>query len=581
MYRPRRENLTQMKGGDYISSLSMPSTLTDISVSTLQYIMNKAQLTSIDAITSLTEIQLSTLTKSIDDQIREDEDAIAANQSTITALSARINDDGGLEDQYNAALSTFNGLTSRYNVTSTANAQKASSQSKDASTLTSLYALSTFYISSISSYQYQYDILLANLQKNASTIDIYGNNYIQQLKLRSVNTVYLESSMINYKTFSSIVASCLSSLNNVNNTPEQNNTISTSCSRDNNTLKSISTDVVTYRISESILSTSVYQTYSTIASMINISSLKFIEVNSYSTLLNYYLGEESTTQRTISSLEADIKRYRDEISTIDGTNLTNSGSLNTEISALTAQAPDFYNFLQNALDNECNEYVYGIQEYNAQLGWITASLQIAINNNSIEADNRIIQLIDNSLGHTETYKAQLRQERQDYETDNQAIYNIISQINVLDSLFNDILSFTGSEKSLKGSFVQKRKNIFDMYEFPALTMTLDERNNIKSSYYDKFTDINATIFSINDKIRRRKDKLRDINAIIDPLKASINTYFRKYLGLGSTADVLPNNLTRVLDINEVQFGGDIMPNESYNPTSNSEYTIIPPIDFII
>ena len=137
-----------------------------------------------------------------------------------------------------------------------------------------------------------------------------------------------------------------------------------------------------------------------------------------------------------------------------------------------------------------------------------------------------------------------------------------------------------SEKSLKRNFVDKRKFIFNTYEFSALTMTLTQRATIQSAYYNEFTVINGIILSINNNIINRKNKLRDINIIVDPLKVRINNYFRKYLGLGTTADVLPNNLTRVLDNNGTQFGGDIIDNESYNPTSNSMYTIISPIDFV-
>ena len=86
MFRPIRNIPTNMEGGAYISSLKIPSTPSDISISSLQFIMAKANLTSLDAIATLTTAQLQNLTSAIDEQIRADESLIASNTSRITSL---------------------------------------------------------------------------------------------------------------------------------------------------------------------------------------------------------------------------------------------------------------------------------------------------------------------------------------------------------------------------------------------------------------------------------------------------------------------------------------------------------------
>lgn len=576
MFRPIRNIPTNMEGGAYISTPRIPSTPSDISLSSLQYIMSRANLTSLDAIATLTAAQLQSLTSAIDEQIRADESSIAANVASIATLSESIGRANGLNDQYNQALSDFNIATGEYNRISSLIIADNQKRQRDTSTLMILYNTSTSYTSSISSYTNQYNILMRQLQQNASTVDIYQKKYEEQIQALSVNKILLNTTQTNFLSISSSVVDCNIRLANLSNPPSIRSSIFTSCRIDTSTMQSISTDIQTYKGLDKSIQNEMFSTFNVLASLINISSLKFIETSSYSNLIDYYRGLENTTTSTINTITADIANYQAEIDRINNINISSQTQFDREVNALRTASVQFYDYLNNALLSECDEFMYGVQEYSSQIGFITASLGIAINANAIKIDEYIFKLLDTDI--TAANRTLYTSEKSTLETDNTAINGIISDINSLDLQFSNIIQKVNDEKSFKNAFILKRKSIFDTYELPALSMTPLERVAIKTSYEQSFTEMNAIITSINSCISDRTTILATINAIIDAKKVSINRFFRTYLS--TNEDQLPNNLTRILDANGDRFGGTSIANQSFSLTSpESQYEMVRPIEF--
>jgi hypothetical protein len=579
MFRPIRNIPTNMEGGAYISSLKIPSTPSDISISSLQFIMAKANLTSLDAIATLTTAQLQNLTSAIDEQIRADESLIASNTSRITSLSNDINRAGGLTDQYNDALDEFNIATQEYHRISSLIIGDNKLRDDNNSTLRNLYSISTAYTSSISSYTSQYNILMQQLQINASTVDIYQKIYEGRIQALSVNKILLDTSQTNYLSISSTVHACNISLENLSVAPSIRSTISTSCGTDQTKMYNISTDVQTYKGLDRSIQNELYSTFNILASYINISSLRYIEASSYSNLIGYYRGLENTTTSTINTILSDIAAYEAEIARINQINISSQTQFDREVRALKNASIQFYGYLKGALQSECDEFTYGVQEYSAQIGFITASLGIAINANAIKIDENIYKLLDTSI--TSANRTTFMNEKSELETDNTGMNGIISDINTLDLQFSNIVQKVNEEKSYKNEFIIKREGIFNTYEVPALSMTPAERLTIKTNYRQAFTELNAIVTSINSRIGDRTRILGDINTIVDAKKTSINNYFRKFFNI--TEDQLPNNLTRILDANGENFGGTSIPNQSWDlndiGSPESQYEMVRPIDF--
>lgn len=576
MFRPIRNIPTNMEGGAYISTLAIPSTPSDISISSLKYIMSRANLTSLEAITTLTAAQLQSLTSAIDEQIRADESLIATNTASIATLSQSINSTGGLNDQYTQALSDFNIATQEYNRISSLIISDNEKRQRDTSSLRNLYGISTAYTSSISSYTTQYNILMRQLQLNASTVDVYQKIYEDRIQALSVNKLLLNTTQANYASISTSVVACNINLANLLIAPSIRSTISTTCGSDKSRMYNVSTELGTYKVQDKSIQNELHSTFSVIASLINISSLKYIETSSYSNLIAYYRGLENTTTSTINTILSDIARYQADIDRINEINISSQSQFDRELTALGTASIQFYDYLNSALLSECDEFMYGVQEYSAQIGFITASLGIAINANAIKIDEYIFKLLDTDI--TSANRTSWGNEKSQLETDNTTMNGIISDINSLDLQFSNIIQKVNDEKLFKNEFILKRKSIFDTYEKPALSMTPTERIAIKTNYQQAFTEMNTIVTSINSCISDRTTMLASINIIIDGKKVSINSFFNKYLS--TTEDQLPNNLTRILDANGEKFGGSSIANQSYNLSSpESQYEMVRPIEF--
>lgn len=195
-------------GGDYISSYlvtQMNMSTSTIAYSSLLYILSRTGLSSLGEIASLSQAQLSQLASSIQSQIDIDNSIITADSLSSIALGHQLNDPGGIQDQYNAALSTYNSNLTAYTKASTNIASAQSllfSEQKLYSTLT-FSSISTQ--SSITSYEAQYSTALANLSTDTSILNAYNNLYTLQ------STQYI-SNLANYNAAYSSIQSTMSAM---------------------------------------------------------------------------------------------------------------------------------------------------------------------------------------------------------------------------------------------------------------------------------------------------------------------------------------------------------------------------------
>jgi hypothetical protein len=581
MYRPRGLSRRQStEGGAYISTIQ-PSSLTtsDITLSTLYYIMSIANITSINALTTLTTAQLDALKRGIDEQIAVDVDIIAANRSTIAGISVEISAPGGLLGQYNTANELYLSSLRGYNLTSTAIAEALSRFSADTSTLSSLYNVSTSYTSTIKSYELEYSTIVVSLQKYASSVYEYEKRYQSDLLELSTNTILYNAASNNLSTISSIVSYDYSTLYNLSLSPQQRSSMSSTYKYDLGLYNQISSQIGSYLITEGRLKGDIADTYYAISSILNISSFLMMEQTSYANTIAYYQSLDDTT-------ESDIKLYSDEISTLtaqiasmQNTNSIILGSIDSEIQTIRSDGEQFFSLYKEALDAECDEYLYGIQEFNSQVGYITASLGIAINANAVAIDNYTFTLIDPNI--SESLRSITTSNKNTLSNDNGTMNSLIVSINSLDSTFATIVSYITDEKGQKQTFINKRKNIFTNYEVPSIAYSQSQINAIKTEYLAAFADLNNTITTINSDIRQRKDYLKQIQDVTDPLRLQINNFFAKYLG--TSDDQLPNALTRVLASDGVTpLGGSVLIPEYTPPdtlSKNAPYSFIEPITF--
>jgi hypothetical protein len=383
MYKPSYLPVRQ-SGGDYISTVSTIST-PDITLSSLRYIMQQANITSVDALTTLTKYQISSLTVAVDRQIQEDQTQIALIQASIAQITGMINGANGLQAQFDLADMYYQSSLTAYNLTSTLMLQDKAKYASDISTLRDLYSLSTSYVSSINSYQDQYDDLLSSIQVNASSFTQYQIDYQASLENLNRNSVNYSSALLNLSTISSIL------YNDSMEIPVNQLLYM----HDFSTFNNISTQVVNYGISDATFKASILSSYNNISSLLGPSSFVMFEAGSLLSTITYYQNLDTVTDATIASMQENIDQLLRKISSLTSSNTVLLGSMQSEIASVLTTGRQFYSLYTQGTNAECDEYLYGIQELNSQLGYITASLGIIRNANLVAIDNYTFTILSN------------------------------------------------------------------------------------------------------------------------------------------------------------------------------------------
>jgi hypothetical protein len=581
-YLPKRVAPAQ-SGGDYISTISSiatadisytdPSTLstTYISLSSLQYIMRMAELTSAEALTTLTKEQIKTLTEAIDTQISSDEKEILSTQTLIAQLGETINGPGGLQTQFDVADEEYRSALNNYNLTSTMLISNEAKYRHDLSSLSSLYVLSSSYIIDINHYQRLYDNLVRTLQSNSTIFTAYERDYRLSLQNLNINNDLNAVALTNFSSISSIVANDLSQTP-VNQIVYRN---------DLSTLNNISTQLVNYKNLDGIYRYNILSSYNNISTLLGPSTFILYEAGTLFSTINYYNGMNEETRSKIRSIRTDITGIQYQISDLVASNTVILTGMTAQIENTRSVGIQFYNQYKNALNAECDEYLYAIQELNAQIGYITASLGILRNAKAIEIDTYIFSILENPSDTS------LQNSKSVLVTANDNIYKIIQQINSLDMQISDIISNIQFEKIERGDFIEHRKNIFLNYEVLALGWSIYETATKQSDYLAEFSNLNIKIDNINSYVGTRIRLLNDIQTIFNnPLPGTTGQSIRELINQYFTTndDQMPDNLLYVKDDDGNLLGGSVISKE-YNPLnsnillSNGTYSFIPPIVF--
>jgi hypothetical protein len=561
-----------------VSSMSIPS------LSSVQYILSTANLRTIEAISSITTDQLKSLIDNVDKQIAVDYSSISDIQTKITSTQIAIDGPYGLFIQYTSKKKEYDDALNTYNSQSTAAAIDMATYLYDISTLSTLRTQSTMYASTLISYRNEYDRILSSIQQNASTVQNYEQQYRGFLSSISSNNILYKQGLSSLSTISSIVYSDLTALNNPANIAIRTQ-LSSTYVVDLFSYNQVSTNVNKYVISDLSFKSSISTLYRYLYSTLQISSFDMLSSDTYYSTIEYYSRLEQTTISTINYYNSQISSLISDISYLSSQKLINYSTLQIQIADISRQQGTYYSYLKQALEAECDEYAYGIQQYNSQIGYITASLGIIVNNIASLNDSINIQNLDPNI--PETTKSFNRDRQATYTSDTSIIISIINSLNILDTAFGNIITYVATEKGYKDNFIDMRQSILTTYEIPALSFTTQAQlDSIKTNYINKFSDLNNIIVNINLNIKQRNDTLYNINSVISPLKANINKYFNTYLAI--SADQLPDVLTQVRDDTPplpappelpTLLGGSIMPSEPKEPTSDSIYSFIPPIDF--
>lgn len=572
MYRPN----VPMSGGDYISTsstfgLSSPSMTT----SSIYYIMSVAKLAGAAAVGTLTGEQLSTLKSTIEGQITNDELAIAANTISVAKITRDITISGGFQDQFSTADYYYQSTLNAYNRISSLISTDNGNRIADLSSLSSYTRMSTQYTSTLVSYEAEYTRIISTLSSEMSTINFYEQIYQTNLLNINSNAINYSTAVLNLSSVKSVLQEDLSSLSIPNQNPAIIASLSTQYANNLINYNNISSNIQSYILSSAVYNSKVQSAMEYLKSVVDISTFQMISTNSYASTIAYFSSLGSASESTIQTITSRISSLNSEISVLTTSKETMQRALTDQMATIGANSFEFYNDLSGALNSECDEYSYGIQEYNAQIGYIAASLGIAVNANSIQISGLNFQILDPSTSTAD--KTRYQSTTQACSNDNSQMISIINAINVLDVKFTQILNFMAIEKDKKNQFIKARQNIFNTYELPAINYNQSQLDSIQTAYINAFGVLNNIISAINIQISNRTTMLAAINTIVDPLRTGINYYFQTYLNIA--ADQLPDMLTRMLDSKGNPLGGIVMLTESYNPESNSVYALIPPINF--
>jgi len=592
MYTPRGIKTNEIQTGGqtatYIDLAALQrsvSTMSIASLSSVKYIMSSANLTTVDALSSITTEQLSSLVVMIDKQIAVDYASIRELETERTCTMTRIDGPYGLYEQYRSISRVYSTALLDYEQKSRDASAQMTQYINDVSGLIILRNQSTTYAQQLKGYKEEYDAILSSLQRNSSTVQMYEEQYRGLLSNISANNVLYIKGSSSLSTISTIVYSDLMALNNptnINIYPQLSTTYITNLF----TYIEVSTSVNNYIISDLAFKSSISTLYRYLYSTLKISSFDFLSSDSYYSTIQYYSGLELKTRSTIDYYNSKVSSLISDIRYLSSLQVRDYGLLVEQTNEIRTQQSNYYRYLKLALEAECDEYRYGIEQYNSQLGYITASLGIIVNNIASRNDAINIRSLDPNI--PETTKSADRTNQIRNNTDTRTIIGIINSLNMLDLNFQYIITNIETEKRLKGGFIDARQNILTTYEIPALLFSTQvQLENIRAAYEGAFTTLNdININNINAEISSRITRLGTINQIISPLKANINRYFTQELNISE--DQLPDVLTKVLDDTPPiptppalpnALGGIAMPFELKEPTSNSIYAFIPPINF--
>ena len=566
---PTQQTATQ-EGGAYMAAIDPNSLVTpDISLCTLQFIMQQANLGTAEGITSLSMDKLSTYVLVLQSQIASDQAQIETNRLSIAILTMSIN--YLYQPAADLAYQQYSSSLSTYIKQSNLIAWETTRYNNDTSTLRALQGISTAYASTLAQYTNEFNTLSTQLAHEDATIARYEAQYRAQMQNASTNSALYALTLAQMEAVSAVMGQEKIVLDTPNVDPYTYNVTLSSFNYNSDIYINLSTIIQNYLYSTLYFKQMYASTFQYLSLALGIRDINALGAHDYQALINDTKGREEAAERDIEAREREINGIKTEINTLNDTNRRNTETLRTQINTLQANANSYYSQLITEANNLCDEYRYGILEYSAQLHFIVSALGIAVNLNANKIDG--VTFNDITGVSTELSAAQKRT----YQTDNTEMLRIINIINDLDTYLDEgkqILGkldggaqgntqpLTNTEKDFFHKFIYARSTVCGLYEIPALTMSYASTLNIQAAYYAAFangSNMYEALVSLNREINTRNGLLTSVNNIVDPHKSSINLYFGKYLRnvpistntdgspiFTDVEDHLPYNLTRVL-----------------------------------
>jgi hypothetical protein len=577
-------NIQVQDAGAFISTAN-PSTLSNMATaSTLSTFSNRLSLniSSLAQISQLTIDQINSLIKAVETQIINESNQITNNQVQILTLQSSINTvPGGLQDLYDALNSQYISVQQAYIRASTIQNADISTLNGQIFQMELLSTLSTSYASSIEAYQRNYSSLYSEIYNNNHEIEAEESTFQSLFKLytddisaynnattnlnkeiTSINILSHDFSTITskYNIASTTYGNDLSELNRLSsilsiatqssNKPIISTTISTIHTLSTNTsydlinfaeiystLKSISSQQVNSQNNYNNLSDMIHR-YSSIgevlaseygSTLLNISNLLY-----KSTLYNQSIAMYISSYYFYSTIEAIAELSIMTYSTLIGYNKSTmlgyqgtidilTGQLVSEYNDLNKQAGEYYKQKHEQLNNEINEFKYGIQEWNSFVGYVIAELITYKLNLYTQIDYITFHLQQNLTTDQINTDSNRRSELTTLQSN---IQKIVDLLNPLDTEFNNVLINLDSEVENKTTFIDTRSTL-TAYEIKALQVSsLQYSDEFKSAYIDAFNRLNTCVLNIEPQISGRINAYREtIDSVLDaqlPMISNLN-----------------------------------------------------------
>jgi len=279
--------------------------------------------------------------------------------------------------------------------------------------------------------------------------------------------------------------------------------------QDYSTAMGYSSMVSQYSYIERIIST-YYQ--STLVSIINLlwqSTMYNQSITQYTAFYNFYSDLEAKALVSVNTYSTAIGYNKSSITGY--TNYANNvltPQINNEFTTLNTQAYTFYSQKLQYLQNEMNEYMYAIQEWNSFTGYLTSELLIYKLNlyTQIDAITFDLQTANPNPADTGNRTALITLQGQ--------IQSVIDAINPLDQYFQQILLVIPTEMTNKTIYINTRSTL-TAYEIQVLQNST-MLTAVQSAYTYNFSQLQQTALNIEGNINTRNSILNtNINSVLN------------------------------------------------------------------
>jgi len=249
------------------------------------------------------------------------------------------------------------------------------------------------------------------------------------------------------------------------------------------------------------------------------SSIYNYSVAKYYSSYLFYQNLESIAQNAVNDYTNRIAINNSTIAGLQTQAGTTGQTLGQQYVTLRNQSDSFYSNQLLALGNDLDQYMYTVQEWNSFIGYLTSELLIYKLNLYTQIDAITFDL-QNPVGQQQPNDIVNRNNLVDLQT---KIQGVIDALNPLDTQFNTLLQYVGTERTKKTDFIATRKaltlNEITYLQTPSTT-TL---NSLQTSYLSQLQTLQGLVVDINSNIYNRNTTAQTLmNTTITPQLQNLN-----------------------------------------------------------